>query len=79
LDKNIDTRSFLTEGTGDHEEEIRIRRVIKFERYEIEIELEQSGVFLNILSVKVSKDFAESIKSTTNPVVHDVEKYYRED
>ena len=79
MDKNIDTRSFLTAATGDHEEEIRIRRVIKFERYEIEIELEQSGVFLNILSVKVSKDFTESIKSTTNPAVHDVEKYYRED
>lgn len=70
---------FLTSATGDYSEEPPTRRIVKFDRYEIEIELTKSGQFLNILSVKVQKDFTESIRSSANPAVHDVEKYYRED
>lgn len=71
--------SLLTSATGDYLGEPPIRQIVRFDRYEIEIELTKSGQFLNILSVKVQKDFTESIRSTANPAVHDVEKYYRED
>lgn len=79
MEKNINTPSFLTCATGDHIMKPSIHQIIKFDRYEIEIELTKSGQFQRILAIKVQKDFTESIKNTINPNIHDVEKYYRED
>ena len=69
----------FTSPTGDSSQEISIKRIVNFDRYQIEIGLSTSGQFLNILSVKFNKDFTETIRSTANPNVHDVEKYYREE
>ncbi len=76
---DFNSSSILTSATGDFAIEKTIRRLIKFDRYEIELELTESGIFLNVVSIKVHKDFTESIRSTSNPDVHDVEKYYKEE
>lgn len=78
MNTNIDTASFFTFATGEHPPDTSIQKIIRFDRYEIEINLSKTGQFMNISSIKVHKDFTESIKSTINPTVHDVEKYYRE-
>lgn len=68
-----------TLATGDYSPQRPIVRLVKFDRYEIEIELSPEGKFIQIASVKVQKDFTESIKYISNPDVHDAEKYYKEE
>lgn len=79
LTENIEKQSFAMSPTGEHPRELSIRRTVKFARYDIEIELTESGKFLGIVSIKIPKDFAEALKSNLNPSIHDVEKYYREE
>jgi len=76
---NIDNQSSSTVATGEYAPEPFVRRIINLGRYEIEIRLTRSGEFIDILSIKAQKNFAESVRSTMNPTIHDVEKYYRED
>jgi len=73
---DLNDQQSLSAPTGEHDPEQTIRRTIHFARYEIEVELTKSGQFKGIVSVKVNKDFTETIKSKINPNVHDVEKYY---
>jgi len=54
-------------------------KTISFDRYEICIELDESDRFLNILSIKESKDFLGSIRSSINSCTHNVEKYYQDE
>jgi hypothetical protein len=76
---NLNSSSYETSATGDYAPEISVRRLIMFDRYEIEIELTKSGQFLGVSSVKVNKSFMDSIRSSNNSDVHDVEKYYHEE
>lgn len=69
----------LTPATGDQLSEQSVIRTVKFDRYEIEIELTESGKFLSIISIKVNKSFIESMKNKQPSDVHDVEEYYSEE
>jgi hypothetical protein len=69
----------LTPATGDQLSEQSVIRTVKFDRYEINIELTESGKFLNIVSIKINKSFIESMKNRLPSDVHDVEEYYSEE
>ncbi len=74
-----EAEKILASQTGDMDLGPSVKRTVSFDRFEIEIELTSAGHFLNILSVKFSKDFTETLQSAANPNIHDVEKYYKED
>ena len=79
MEQQFDSSQYATSATGDHSEEEHFSKVVKFDRYEIDLELTKSGRFLCINSIKVNKEFSKMIRSGTNTDVHDVEKYYREE
>jgi hypothetical protein len=76
---NMNNSPSLTPATGDQLSEQSVIRTVNFDRYEIEIELTESGKFLSIISIKVNKSFIESMKNRQPSDVHDVEGYYSEE
>ncbi|MGC8494415.1 MAG: hypothetical protein ACP5SH_22055 [Syntrophobacteraceae bacterium] len=75
--KTTTTTTTLPPVTGELPVEQSVVRTINFDRYEIQIKLTTSGQFLDIISVKVSKSFIDTIKKMTE--VYDVEQYYDEE
>jgi len=74
---NMENTPPLTLATGDQLSEPIVIRIVKFDRYEIGVELTLSGKFLNIVFIKIQKSFIKTMKQTSD--VHDVEEYYSEE
>lgn len=52
--------------------------IYPFDKYEITIKLSEDNKFIEILEVKVNKDFISYKQKITPKGFHDVEKYYNE-
>jgi hypothetical protein len=63
--------------TGSHIEEYKILDY-PFGRYEIKIKLSKDNKFLDIIEIKINKDFLSFRQKMASKGVHDVEKFYRE-
>jgi hypothetical protein len=63
--------------TGSHNEEYKILNY-PFGKYEIKIKLSKDNKFLDIIEIKINKDFLSFRQKMASKGVHDVEKFYRE-
>jgi hypothetical protein len=71
-----DTRDL---GTGSHCEfkEYKIK-TYPFDKYEIKIKLTPNNEFIEVLEVKINKDFLSHKQKILSQGFHDVEKFYQE-
>ncbi len=73
------TSSYFSQKTGSHglNEKFNVKTV-SFGIYEIKVKLTSSNEFVDILEVKVNKDFLSHKQKIASKGFHDVEKYYRD-
>lgn len=70
---------FKNQGTGSHEnlEEYKII-TYPFDKYQIKIKLTPSNEFIEVIEVKINKDFLSYKQRITPLGFHDVGEFYRE-
>ena len=73
--KNI----FKNRGTGSHEDLEDYKIIIyPFDKYQIKIKLTHTNKFIEIMEIKVNKEFLSYKQKLTPFSFHDVEEFYRE-
>lgn len=66
--------------TGYHEELENNKIVIfPFDKYLIKVRLTQANEFIDIIEVKINRDFLSYKQKITPKGFHDVEKFYRDE
>ncbi len=80
LDANdYDYDKLENKGTGSHEEYDNYKIIIyPFDKYEIKIKLTSDNGFIEIMEVKVNKEFLSYKQKITSKGFHDVDEFYRE-
>jgi hypothetical protein len=65
--------------TGNHKDYEDFKIIVcPFEKYEIKIKLTTDNKFLEIIEVKLNKDFLNYKQKMASKGAHDVDKFYRE-
>lgn len=72
-------QNFKKRGTGSHEkfEEYKIINY-PFDKYQIKIKLSPANEFIEIVEVKINKEFLSYKQKITSQGFHDVDEFYRE-
>jgi len=79
LEINESVANSLSQGTGSHfiPQDYKII-VYPFDKYEITVKLSPNNEFIEILEVKVNKDFLTYKQKVISKGFHDVDNFYRE-
>lgn len=74
----FDYEKIKRKGTGDKnfESEDYKLMIFPFNKYEIKIKLTSDNKFIEIVEVKINKDFIADKRKRINRGYHDVEEYY---
>ena len=72
-----DYEELKEEGTGSQGELTDYKIIIfPFDKYEIKIKLKPDNEFIEVIEVKINKEFLSHKKKITHADFHDVEKFY---
>lgn len=73
-----DYEELKDKGTGSQEELHDYKTIVyPFDKYEIKIKLKPNNEFLEVIEVKINKDFLSHKQKITHADYHDVEEFYR--
>jgi len=79
-DKDFDYNKLKNKGTGSHEVPKDYKIIdCPFDRYLVTIKLTPDNEFVEIVEVKVNKDFLSYKQKMPPKGFHDVEEFYREE
>ena len=66
-------------GTGDHNLDDDYKIIVyPFDKYEIKIKLSANDKFIEIVEIKISKQFLSHRQRISSTGFHDVDEFYRE-
>jgi len=72
-------KDFENQGTGSHDMPRDYKIIsVPFDKYEVTIKLSPNNEFIEILEVKVNKDFLSYKQKMISKGFHDVEEFYKE-
>lgn len=75
---NLQTKKELNDVTGSIEDQLDYKIVsVKIDKYEIKVKLSPNNEFIEIVELKIDKDFINDEKKRASTGYHDVEKYYK--
>jgi len=72
-----DYEELKDKGTGSHSEVTDYKIVVfPFDKYQIKIKLKPNNEFLEVIEVKINKEFLSHKQKITHADFHDVEEFY---
>jgi len=75
----IDYDRFRDWGTGSHDTPMDYKIIVyPFDKYEIVVKVSHDNKFIEILEVRINKDFRSYKQKIASQDFHDVEEFYRE-
>ena len=75
----VDENNIEGDKTGSHNDNNKYKIIIyPFDKYEIKIKLTQSNEFVEILEIRINKDFLNYKHKMSPQGYHDVEEFYQE-
>jgi len=75
----FDYDKFRNGGTGSHDIPVDYKLIVyPFDKYEITVKVSPDNKFIEILEVKINKDFRSYKQKIASQGFHDVEEFYRE-
>lgn len=78
-DKEYNYQDLIKQGTGVHDESEDYKIIIyPFDKYQIKIKLTTNDKFLEIIEIKINKDFLSLKQKLASQGVHDIDEFYRE-
>jgi len=73
-----DYEKFKYEGTGSQGELTDYKIITySFDKYQIKIKLKPNNIFLDVIEIKINKEFLSHKQMITHADSHDVEEFYR--
>lgn len=80
--KDYDYSNLKNQGTGSHKlpEESEEYKIITypFDKYQVKIKLTQDNEFVEIIEIKINKEFLSYKQKISSLGYHDVDEFYRE-
>jgi hypothetical protein len=79
-DKDLNYEKLRNRGTGSHEvtEDYKIIEY-PFDKYVIKIKLSPNNEFIEIVEIRINKEFLSYKQKVTSKGFHDVDEFYREE